>query len=215
MPPILSGAFRDSRDKHFPKGQIILYQGDTPPEVMALKTGIVKVYDIDEQGNEKILHLLKPWGILPLAFFSGNNRPVRWFYAALTDCDVAVLPVEMLTTEMQSNSELALHLMHWFSREVHELLVRLSSMGKTNTRDKLVAALKFLAVNHATQRHSGWWRVTFPINQQLLADLTGMTRESAATAIKTLQDEKLVRHPRLTILEINLDGLVQASTAET
>jgi CRP/FNR family transcriptional regulator len=206
-PLLLKEAFKGVRTKHYPKGQIILYQGDPPLDVLLLKSGVIKIYDIDEQGNEKILHLLKPWAILPLAFFSGNDVPTRWFYAALTDCDVCVLPTEKLTPKLAAESELILLLTHWFSTEVHELLVRLSSLGKTTSRDKLLAALMFLATKHATQRRSGWMRVTFPVNHQLLADMSGITRESAAMVMKQFKDEQLVRHPRMTILEINADLL--------
>lgn len=207
IPSLLQDAFRGVRFKHYPKGQIILYQGDPPLDVLLLKQGVIKVYDIDEQGNEKILHLLKPWAILPLAFFSGNDDPTRWFYAALTDCDVGVLPTDTLTNQLSEHHELTMMLTNWFSTEVHELLVRLSSLGKTNTRDKLLAAIKFLALHHAKQRRSGWYRVSFPVNQQLLADMSGITRESAAMVMKQLKDEQIVRQPRQTILEIDCEKL--------
>jgi CRP/FNR family transcriptional regulator len=98
--------------------------------------------------------------------------------------------------------------MNWFSKEVHELLARLDSLGKTNVSDKLKAALKFLAIRHGKERRSGWCRVSFPVNHQLLADMIGMTRESTTTAMKELVDQKIIRNPRLTILEIDLKKLM-------
>jgi len=207
LPQALSTLLASARLKHFPKGQIILYEGDSPNEALILKDGVVKVHDIDEQGNEKVLHLMKPPAVLPLMLFQDNSDTTPWFYTALVDCDVYAAPQEELTEQMQVNNALAAYLMHWFARETHELLVRLSSLGKSNTRDKLIAALKFLAVRHASTRRSGWRRVAFPVNHQLLADMIGVTRESTAMSMKELQDERLVRYPRLTILEINFDKL--------
>jgi CRP-like cAMP-binding protein len=97
--------------------------------------------------------------------------------------------------------------MNWFSNEVHEILTRLSSLGKTTARDKLAAVLKFLAIWHSVKRSNGWWRVTFPVSHQLLADMVGITRESAAMVMKDLQSEKLACNPRQNILEINLSKL--------
>jgi CRP-like cAMP-binding protein len=205
--PKLAKTIDGVRTKHYPKGQIMLYQGDTPQEVYVLKEGVIKIYDIDEQGNEKVLHLLKPYSIAPFASFSGNGATIQWFYSALTDCKVCVVPIEDFNKQMKADNDLALYLMNWFSSEVHELLVRLSSLGKTNARDKVVAALKFLSTLHATQRRSGWSRVAFPVSHQLIADLTGVTRESAATIMRELSSEEIVRNPRQTILEINLDKL--------
>lgn len=208
VPQLLQPLVKSARLKHFPRGQIILYEGDTPSDIFIIKEGAVKIYDINEQGNEKILHIVRSPALLPFAFFSGDSAPLHWFYSTLTDCDLYVLPRAQIRNAMKADGELTLLLMRLFSADVHELLVRLSSLEKTNARDKLIASLKFLAVRHAYQRRSGWWRVSFAVNHQLLADMSGITRESASTVMKELQDEKVVRSPRLTILEIDQDKLV-------
>lgn len=207
MPPPLQKLLRSARQKHFPKGQIILYEGDIPSEVYVIKDGAVKLYDIDDQGNEKILHIVKSPALLPFAFFSGGTEPIRWFYTALTDCDAYVLSEPKLLHNLQTDGTLAVALINSFSNDVHELLTRLSSLEKTNARGKLTAALKFLAARHAKARRSGWWRVHFPVSHQLMADMSGITRESTAVVMKDLQDEKIVRSPRITILEINRQKL--------
>lgn len=204
----MKSILKSARLKHFPRGQIILYEGDSVAEVFILKQGVVKLYDIDNQGNEKILHIVKSPAVLPFAFFSGENNTTHWFYTAMTDCDAYVIPHEILRKNMLDDAELSTHLNQWFSKEVHELLVRLSSLGKTNSRDKLEAALKFLAVCHGKQKRDGWHRVSFPVSHQMLADMVGITRESSAMVMKELQDEKLVRNPKQTVLEINFEKLI-------
>lgn len=210
-PLLLQKLAADARVKHYPRGQIMLYQGDMPQEIFILSEGVIKLHDIDSQGNEKILHLVKPYALVPFAFFSGPDHETKWFYTALTDCDVAVIPTDKLTSQLRTNPTLSVFLMNWFSLEVHELMVRLSSLGKTNAHDKVLAALKFLAVHHATPRRSGWLRVNFAVNHQLIADMTGVTRESTAMTMKELSEHKIVRNPRQTILEINLDRLLEDS----
>jgi hypothetical protein len=39
--------------------------------------------------------------------------------------------------------------------------------------------------------------------------MTGITRESATLVMKQLQDEKITRSPRLGILEINFERLIE------
>lgn len=210
IPPTLKQLLRESRVKRIPKAQIILYEGDTPSEVFVIKSGVVKLYDIDDQGNEKILHIVKTPAVVPFAFFAGGERAIYWFYAALTDCELYVLSQERLVQAMLADGELALFLINSFTTDVHELLVRLGSLEKTNTRDKIIASLAFLSVHHADRRRNGWRRVSFPTNHQLLADISGITRESASVVMKELQDEKIIRNPRLAILEINHDRLVNS-----
>jgi len=211
VPLAFTALLSKARVKHFPKSQIILYLGDTPTDVYILKSGIVKIHDVDEQGNDKILHILSKPAVMPFIFFSASNKGTNWFYTCLTDCDLYILSQTTLRRHMAGNADLTNYLLSWFSLEVHEILVRLSSLGKTNVQDKVVAALKFLAVCHGIQRRSGWRRVSFPVNHQFIADLVGITRESAAITMKELQDEGIVRNPRLTILEINFDRVVNGS----
>lgn len=201
------------RPKHYPRGQILLYQGDVPLDTLILKKGVIKLHDIDDNGNEKILHLVKPYSVIPLAFFSGNKSHMHWFYTALTDCDVCVLPAEDLERQMKEDSALAIYLMNWFSLEVHELLVRLNSFGKTTAFGKISAAIKFLATHHYVKRRSGWRRIDFPVNQQMLADMTGLTRESVASILRDFRKKEVIRNPRQTIMEVNLDALERLSQA--
>lgn len=203
LPPLLIPVLQGVRRKHIPKGQIIMYQGDMSLDAYVLNSGVVKMYDIDENGNEKVLHLVKRPALIPFAFFSGATVPARWFYSALTDCEVYAVPHLKLFKALHDDSQLAVYMMNWFSQEAHEILTRLSSLGKTNAHDKLVVALRYLALHHGAVRRTGWWRISFPVNHQLLADMVGITRESTALAMKELQDQKVVRNPRQTILEIN------------
>lgn len=195
--------------RNYPKGQIILYEGDTPSDLFIIKEGIVKVYDIDDQGNEKILHIAKAPSMFPMVFFAGGNDETRSFYTTITDAEIYVIPKETAEKLIHNDAELAVTVMHWFAREVHELLVRLSSLEKTTTRDKLCAALKFLAVHHSQERKTGWHRVNFPISHQILADMIGVTRESTTMVMKDFQKDKIIRNPRLTVLEINFKKLIE------
>jgi CRP/FNR family transcriptional regulator len=203
IPLILQRALHASRTRRVPSGQIILYEGDTPQEVFILKSGIVKLYDIDDQGSEKILHLVKPPAVIPFAFFSGMHDPLHWFYTTLTDCELYVVPATELKDMTHADSNLAEILTNHFSDDVHELLVRLNSLSKTNTQDKVIAVLRFLMARHAAERRAGWWRVNFPINHQLIADLCGITRESTSIVMKEFLDKKITRVPKLATLEIN------------
>lgn len=209
LPAILKDLLVNSRVKHFPKGQIMLYEGDTLPEVLIVKSGAVKLYDIDSQGNEKILNIVTFPAVIPLAFFSGDNSILRWFYSALTDCDVYVIEYAKLRELMYSDSIVGQFLVDNFSKDVHELLIRLSSLGKTVVRDKIIPALNFLVNHHAKLRPNGWWRVSFAVSHQLIADMVGVTRESTATVMKELQDNSIIRSPRLTTLEINKEKLLE------
>ncbi len=174
-----------------------------------IKSGEIKVYDIDEQGNEKILYIMRRGSIFPFSSYLARRSEIMWFYAALTDVEAYVVNYEDLKPQLEQDAQLAVYLLEKVTTDMHEAFVRVASMSKTTTRPKLVAALKFLSVYHTEPGKNGWRRVNFPVSHQLLADMTGITRESATLVMKQLQDEKITRAPKLGILEINFDRLVE------
>jgi CRP-like cAMP-binding protein len=204
-----------ARVKHIPRSQIILYEGDQPSEVYVLKAGIVKLHSIDEAGNDKILHLLKEGNVLPLAFFSGPDVPCRWYYTALTDCDLYVFQRNELENVLFDDPDIGRYFTNTYSEEVHELLTRLDSLSKTDASMKLTALLRYLAVCHGVTGKGAWYKIPFTVNHQLLADMIGMSRESTSICMKDLTTRKIIRNPRVAQLEIHLDRLIAYRTQIT
>lgn len=204
----LAQLLSNAQQRKYPKGQIVLYQGDISHHMFILKSGQIKMYDIDEQGNEKIVHILRPPSIFPFASYLGESREIMWFYGALSDIEAYVIANDDLAPLMRKDAELTYYILGQAIVDMHELFVRLSSMSKTTTRHKIIAALKFLGTHHSRSRQNGWRRVDFAVSHQILADMTGITRESATLAMQQLQKEKLVRAPHVGVLDINFDKLV-------
>lgn len=197
-----------ARVKHYPKNQILLYGGDPIPTIYLLKKGVVKLYDIDHEGNEKVLHILKPPSLMPLTALGREREDSEWFYGTITDCDVYAVAADEFEKSITTDSKLATFLLRQNAEVMNELLVRLSSLGKNDARGKLAYVLRFLAECHAHEHHGGWRRVAFPVGHQLLADMIGMTRESTAISLKRLRERQIVRYPRATQLEIHLTHLI-------
>ena len=62
----LRSLLKEARIKRFEHGQLLFYEGDHITENFILKSGIVKVFDIDSKGDEKVLQIIKAPAILPL-----------------------------------------------------------------------------------------------------------------------------------------------------
>jgi CRP/FNR family transcriptional regulator len=196
-----------SRFRQYPKGQIILYPGDKPTDVLLLQEGEVKLSNIDDDGNEKILHIFRAPALFSITYHFTATPEIIWFYTALTDAHVYRVPYQELRETAANNTEAASFILTCIAREMHELLVRVDSMSKTTASEKLIAALRFLAAHHASVVRAGWLRVRFPVTHQLLADMTGVTRESITIAMQQLQRDRVVRHPRVTVLEVHIQKL--------
>lgn len=207
--PVIAPMLKEAKLRTYPKGQTILFPNDYTAYLFVIKKGAVTMSDIDDQNNEKILHIFGAPALFPMVSFSDETAAASWYYGALTDCEVYLLPYDTLKQRLESADGITAYnlLLQQLLKEVHELLVRLNSFNKTSSTDKLLAALKFLATHHAKTATGAWHRVTLPVTHQILAALTGLTRETVSVALRQMQEQKLVRYPSPGKLYINRSKL--------
>lgn len=209
----LRSLLKDARLKHFEQGQSIFYAGDVITENYILKSGVVKVFDIDNKGEEKVLQLVKAPALLPLDCLLSSPDTVSWHYGALTDVEVHVFAPEELHSQIMSKPDLSAYIINWLAVESHELMVRINGMSKSDVRDKIITILTFLNVYYTGPEKRGWKRIEFPLTHQLLADIAGITRESTTIQMGHLHDEKIIRSRR-PYIEINVGRLTKYSQIE-
>ncbi|HEU5121677.1 MAG TPA: Crp/Fnr family transcriptional regulator [Candidatus Saccharimonadales bacterium] len=203
----LKSLLEGTRSKQYEHGQLILYAGDKPLETLILTSGIIKVFTTDTKGQEKVLQIIKAPAILPLDCLFEAPHTVSWYYGALTDVEAHVFSPEELHTHLAKNLTLSTYIINWLAVESHELLVRLSGMSKSEAKDKIVTVLKFFSVYYTqAARRGGWKKVEFPVTHQLLADIAGITRESATIQMGELKRERIIRSRRPN-LDINTERL--------
>ncbi len=178
--------------RHYDKGQIICYNGDQPRYVFFVAKGHVRYYDIDGEGNEKILHIIGKDNLFPMLFAFGVTTQVSGFYASLEPVDVVAVPLEDFNALRQQDITFANDLTYWFLTEINQLVYRIASLQKTDAHDKVLSALSYLASAYG---HSvgNWQRLDFPITQQFIADLTGLARETVSNTLQELEAEHVVR----------------------
>lgn len=207
--PTIAAMIKGAQLRTYAKGQTILYPDERSLDMYIIDTGAVSMHDIDEQGNRKILHIFGPPALFPMVSFSTDTVTSGWFYTALTDTQVFVLPYAKLKDRLETLNDPTAYssLLKQLLDEVHELLVRMANSMKATSEERLVGALKFLAKHHTKARSSNWSPVNFPVQHHLLADMTGLTRETVSVSMKQLQQKKLVRYLAPGKLEINTTRL--------
>ena len=77
-------------------------------------------------------------------------------------------------------------------------MLRLKSMEKSNAKQKIAQALTYLCEQHADKITplGPWYRIRFPLTQQTIADITGLTRETVNIALNEPSFEKCIRIKR-------------------
>ena len=204
--------FPNAIARTYETGQIILYDGDQPNHVMFIKRGAIKFFDNDNDGNEKILHIGGSGSIAPL-FYPFEDKPaVDAFYAALCKTEVLLVLIDDFRDKLQNSAQYAYNVLKWYAEEMDHIVLRLKSLEKSGARQKILQALNYLGDQHATKETANktWCRVSFPVTQQILADLTGLTRETVNIVLNDPEPLAFIRSNSRQMLEINLKKLAEA-----
>lgn len=178
--------------RKYAKNQIICYQGDKPQHVFYVLKGHVKYYDIDEHGNEKILHIIGPENIFPMLYAFDVSKEIDAFYSTIDAAEVITIPLDEFRKVTQTNVKFCYTLTQWFLTEIEQLVFRINSFEKTDSHRKVMHALKYLATNYGQAAHD-WQRIDFTTTQQFIADFTGLTRETVSATMNELEKDKIIR----------------------
>lgn len=203
----LKTLLKNARTKQYEQGQILFYAGDPITESVILKTGVVKVYDINAKGEEKVVQIVKAPAILPLDRLLSAPETIHWHYGALTDVEAYTFSADELYEQLIATPHLSAYIINWLAVESHELMVRIDGMSKSDVKNKLLTVLAFFEVHYSMAEKRGWKRIEFPITHQLIADVAGTTRESATLQLGQLQKDKLIRFKR-PYIELNTKRLI-------
>ncbi len=192
--------------RKYDKGQIICYQGDKPQHIFFVSEGHIRLYDIDDQGNEKILHLIGPNNIFPMMYAFDVTDEVGSFYSTLDKAEIIAIPLQEFRKAIATDIELSNTLTRWFLTEINQLVYRISSLEKTDARIKVLYALKYLAMDYGHQKGT-WQRLNFRVTQQFIADLTGLARETVSSTMHELEKDDIVRSKKAQNIEIKRSEL--------
>ncbi len=198
--------FPDASVRQYAKNQIICYQGDKPHHVFFVLKGHIKYYDINENGNEKILHIIGPDNIFPMLYAFGVSSEIGAFYSSIDAVEVIAIPLQEFRHATETNIKFSNQLTRWFLTEVEQLVFRINSFEKTDSHFKILHALKYLSLNYG-HTVSGWQRLNFTATQQFIGDFTGLTRETVSTIMNELEKAGVIRSSKGRLIEIKQSEL--------
>src|SRR4051812_1916017 len=78
------------------KNRPLLYQGEVPTMAFYVKSGVVKIYNITSQGEEKIVGYESNGGLLPVEWLFNHASVSMYYYDTFTDCQLIRAPKDVL-----------------------------------------------------------------------------------------------------------------------
>lgn len=185
---------RAQRVKAFPKDAILVYQGELTSHLYAIKSGYVKISDISLDGSEQFLGLAGKHDFIPSEILLSNLRAAQFFYSAFTPVEVYAVSRGEFMRRVRGNAEALYKIVEIVTEKYHEQMRHLTAVQKPKAREKIIYVLHFLASHFMDEVEDMARRVPLPLTQQDIANLVGVTRETAAHELKLLKNEGYITY---------------------
>ncbi|MBA3757693.1 Crp/Fnr family transcriptional regulator [Candidatus Saccharibacteria bacterium] len=183
---LLEERFSQHRLLTIKKGRPLLYQGEIPQMVFLIKSGVVKMYNITNTGEERIVGYEFNGGLLPVEWLFGRS-PVSLYYSdTYTDCQLYRITRSELLKYIDSDLEMSSALLQRSISMYIGATIHLHALEQSKAANKLIYILQYLVMRFGKPVDSTHSKIDLRLTHQDIANLIGITRETASTEMGKL-----------------------------
>jgi CRP/FNR family cyclic AMP-dependent transcriptional regulator len=195
--------------RRYKKGEVIIFQGEVPRYAFVIKSGTVKSYNLSINGDEKPVSFYGADRTFPSSWVYGKVASAIYYYEAFTpEVEVYVIDRNEFVTFIRNRPELLYQEMeHILSDQIGGTL-RLNALQHSRASDKLLYTIHYLALSHGRPIDKKIIEITLELTHQDFANLTGLTRETAATELNKLKKQDVINYSKHTLYRLNLQKLM-------
>lgn len=185
-------------------GEIIFKQGTPSPYFVCITSGLAKIY-IEGYGKNLILGLVKP---IDYIFGPGVYVDNRHYYSAsaVEDCTACLVDASVFKKLIRENPDFADEFLRRISLQSIYNFEQLVSLTQKQMPGRIADAIFYLY-----EKIYGKNPFELTISRQDLADLSGMSKESAIRILKEFKEEEILTLVGNTMEILNIKQLRQIS----
>lgn len=166
------------------KGEIIFTQNDQGSIIYYLLDGRIKLYRLDEKGNECIIHFVNKDEFFAEILLTQNIYPVT--AQTLTKAIMIGIDKNKLLPLLKSNPELSLNIIFMFAKRINYLVDTIERLSTENAKERFLSYLAYLS--KIQKSHT----IILDVPKQELALLLGMAKETFSRIEKQLVYEGII-----------------------
>jgi CRP/FNR family cyclic AMP-dependent transcriptional regulator len=163
----------------FPRGELVITEGEVSDGIFILLAGELKVFTRDRRGRELVYNVIGPGEFFGEMFLDGGARSASVKAVSTSLC--AVIGPEQFRSFLQDYPEFAESLVYKLIARVRRATEQTRSLALHGVFERVVALLNELA-----EDNDGVRSIVSGITQQDIADRIGATREMVNQVIRNL-----------------------------
>jgi len=191
------------RERTYPRGSLILTQGDPGEALFLIRSGQVKVSVLAEDGREVILSVLGPasfFGEMALV----DDEPRSAHVIAMEDTVLLQLRRDDFRARLRSSPELAISLLRELSHRLRRADDTIASLMLLDVNGRVAHLLLELA---REEGGDGGARITRRLTHASIGQMVGASRETVSRTMRTLVIRNVIAVERREIRLLDIPAL--------
>jgi CRP-like cAMP-binding protein len=191
--------FQDAvKTSFYKKKEVIFIEGGLCPGFYVLKSGRVKLFQTSKDGKEQIIKILQPGELLGTETFY-NGKVYGNTAMAMDDCELCFIEKGAFFRILEKHPSIAKKIIVALSKELDHAYSKIGSMGLMNARGKMAHLLYTLSKEYGIAE-KGKIKLNPSLSRLEIAELLGITQETAIRLLKSFKDEGIIETKRKEII---------------
>ena len=180
------------------KRDVIFVEGDPCPGFYVVKSGRVKLLKTSRDGKEQIIKILQPGELLGMETFYDGKRYGNTAMA-MDDCEICFIEKRTFFDIIGRHPTIAKKIIIALSKELDNAYSKIGTMGLLNAKEKMAHLLYTLAKDYGSNEN-GRIKLNLSLSRLEIAELLGITQETAIRLLKSFKDEGIIEIKRKEII---------------
>ncbi len=187
----LNNFFKNYRKISYKKGENIFRPGDIFNFVYYIDEGYVRLFSVTADGREVTSNNFKP--VFPLSYYYAKSKKEnRFYFQAVTSTELYSAPTSDFLKFLKNNPEIERGINDMYMEKLEELLLECQNKASGKAYQKVAVLISSL-VHKYGQEEGDVLKVDFGITHDIIASLSGISRETATIQISKLEKDGFMK----------------------
>jgi CRP/FNR family cyclic AMP-dependent transcriptional regulator len=181
-------------ETHPPRTELFR-QGSPASEVFFLISGLIKLINLNEDGQELIFNLHFS-GRMLAATSAVLHRENALTTVILTECQLYRIPAKEFCRVLRADNQLLWYVQQTLGLEVYEYINRLNQLARLTAQERFEQLLRQLIPILGQSEPQNVTRLKLPLKQSEIANLIAVTPEHLCIVLKRMEADGIIRREK-------------------
>lgn len=201
--------FSKHRYVTYKKGDIIYRPNDGIDHISFIKSGYVRLYTVNKNGEEATLDVFKPVFYLTLLYAMTDTQN-HYYFEAVTPVELWKAPRQETLAFIRNDAEVMYSLMRSIMSGLKSTMMNLEVLISGDSYAKICGLLTSFALQYGEKTEQGI-RISHQTTHKLIGSLTGLTRETVTSQLDKITKDGLISRESKHITILDFDRLKDAA----